>query len=958
MSKNLFGRCTAVVAAAVLSVSAMSVAGPVSAAGENLLAGKPVTTSAADEFYLSNFPASRVTDGNTVSEPAMINWDVGEDIDNLAWYQIDLEDSQTINQVIIRLENAEWNHRPMDYAVDAFTAEGWVRVAERHMTDLEAEGSVYTLNFAPVEASKIRLTGNHVRAQLTDNTTNYRILEIEAYNNTELTEDDYTARDEAPNEESKIPELYEPVNVALGKSVTASAADEFYITNFPASRVTDGINDQQLSACINYGRDSANLAWYEIDLDGEVSINQVIIYLENAEWQYRSKDYAVDVLTAEGWVRVAERHFTDLEAEGSVYTLNFAPVEASKIRLTANNINAEDSTSAANYRVVEIEAYNNIKLTEDDYTAKDEAPNEESKIAMPVDRPTDPDDMVNIALNKPVTSSNTDAWLAENKPISRLTDGLKTDQPGPAVIDWYDGTFGWYEIDLGTAQEFNQIRLTFHGAEPELRPLDFVFDAYVDGEWVRVAEKHLKEQTAQVSEFVFRFATVKASKIRLTGSNINTPGGEAAPSFGVLEVEAFLNPTTKPVHYTPLDEAPNEESKIAMPVDLPTDPEDMVNIALNKPVTSSNTDAWLAENRPVSCLTDGLKEESPAVINWYDGTFGWYVIDLGTAQDLNQIRLTFFGAEPELRPLDFAFDAYVDGEWVRVAEKHLSVQTSLNSEFVFRFATVKASKIRLTGSNVNTPESELTGNFSVLEVEAFLNPTTKPVHYTPLDKAPDEYSILPLSLEADNLAKDQSVTTSNTDPYYDENAPAKHLTDGLTGENDTPAIINWYDGKFGWFQVNFSEKTTINNIKVIFHNAEWDMRPMDYAIDVYTDDGWKRVGEKHIDEWVSGYENFLFEDVDCYMIRITGNNVNAKVINNFRLAEVEAYKQPVVSPKKYTALDVAANDEEKIPLPADSDLGGADNPATGIVFPVVAVLLPMSCAALMFVLRKRSAKRS
>jgi hypothetical protein len=143
----------------------------------------------------------------------------------------------------------------------------------------------------------------------------------------------------------------------------------------------------------------------------------------------------------------------------------------------------------------------------------------------------------NLALGGTVTSSNTDASLAENYPVRRLTNGYLSISSDCAIIN-YDGIFANYDIAFDSEKTINQIVLYLSQYEPEKLPLDLAADAYVGGEWKRVAEHHGVDYTGLVT-LDFNFAAVNATAIRIKATNTTNVN---ATNFRLVEIGAFYDP--------------------------------------------------------------------------------------------------------------------------------------------------------------------------------------------------------------------------------------------------------------------------------------------------------------------------------------------------------------------------------------------------------------------------------
>lgn len=491
----------------------------------NVALNKPVAISATDDFYKQYYPAYRVTDGQSsdTSDCSIINYISAT---GLGWYEVDLQQEETINQVKLVFQNAEWVYRPKDFAVDVLSGGSWVRVVEQH--NINYTISLFSFNFAPVMCDRIRITGSNVR----NSSINFRLVEIQAYDDTTITPGSYTPLQQVDNASYAI-EMPQLENVALKRPVIISATDEFYKLNYPASRLTDGVNsDNYDGAIINY-LPANGLGWYEIDLQMIKTINQIKIVFQNAEWAYRPRDYVVDVLSNGIWTRVVEQH--NINYTESEYIFKFASVLCNKIRITGSNIR----NSSLNFRLAELEAYYNPLVTANDYNPLEEPDNIVYSISTPL--------LENAALNRPVSTSAADVFYTQNFPASRLTDGQNSANYDGAIIN-YSGDTGlaWYEINLQQSKTINLLRIVFQNAEWSNRPKDYAIDVFSNSSWMRVVEQHNINYTAL--EYDFAFAAVECSKIRITGSNVRN----SSTNFRLVELEVYYDSTITPADYTSL----------------------------------------------------------------------------------------------------------------------------------------------------------------------------------------------------------------------------------------------------------------------------------------------------------------------------------------------------------------------------------------------------------------------
>gem|GEM_PF-1584740 len=289
------------------------------------------------------------------------------------YVDIDFGGVKTIDRVDLvysKFANDDRGHREQDVAVDIITEDGrYVRVAEKHnftAAATAANGSNYTLKmiFDPTEAKGIRISGNCTQTTRYTAGTYSSIFqcyaEVEAYNDPNVISN--TGVEEATVEGTKIP-LYNSTNMAYGGTVTSSNTNASLATSYPASKLTDG-NTRIDAGCaiINY---VDHFAYYDIDLDGQKTMNQIVLYLSQYEKEYLPVDLAAYAYVSGAWKRVAEQHNVSYDGITKL-TFNFAEVTTTKIRVRATN---KTNSSSNNFRLVEIGAFYDPNITSESYSA-------------------------------------------------------------------------------------------------------------------------------------------------------------------------------------------------------------------------------------------------------------------------------------------------------------------------------------------------------------------------------------------------------------------------------------------------------------------------------------------------------------------------------------------------------------------------------------------------------------
>ena len=543
---------------------------------DNLLLGKIASIPAG---RTASNPLSRLTDGkyryhstNADCTYAQVTYGpAGTDtLDaHSAYFEYSFDDATRLNDVKLYVCNVETAQWARDLAIDVQLEDGtWKRVAadynikwgpSNNGNGTTAGGSYYEdspvthaymeYKFAPVDCVKLRITSNRKRMRimknLTESTCVLRFVEIQAFYDPGITT--YSGVERPDQADYAVP--MELVNYAAGCTVTskgtAQASNGFAHltdgdkTNRAMSYYYNGTTTPTDAQCVNY---------YDITFAGEREIDRVdVIYSKYADDDrgHREQDIAIDAITADGgYVRVAEKHnFTAAATatNGSNYTLSltFDAINAVGVRISANCRQTTRYTAGTYSSIFQVyaeaEVYNDPNVMSN--TGIEAAT--VAGTVIPGYRSG------NLALGGTVTSSNTDASLAENYPVRRLTNGYLSISSDCAIIN-YDGIFANYDITFDSEKTINQIVLYLSQYEPEKLPVDLAADAYVGGEWKRVAEHHGVDYTGLVT-LDFNFAAVNATAIRIKATNTTNVN---ATNFRLVEIGAFYDPNLTESDYS------------------------------------------------------------------------------------------------------------------------------------------------------------------------------------------------------------------------------------------------------------------------------------------------------------------------------------------------------------------------------------------------------------------------
>lgn len=522
----------------------------------NLAAGKPVAASLQSDWLSENFPLTGLTDGKTDTMrdvPAIIEWDKN----GLAWYEIDFQASVTINQLKFFYHNDEWPNRPLDFVVDAFDGQGWMRIVEQHMKAYDR--SDYTYRFRPVACRRIRITASNARS----GKENFRLLEVGAYNTAGLQESDYTPLD-AAGETGKLPDMARLTNVLAGQKVTASDTNDFTVQNYPLSNLTDGK--------ANIHKDSPGLVVFENQYaciqitpkKPEVISHIRLTYFDDANFfAHRPVDFAVDVWNGKNWTRVVEQHGLKHGSDTSIADYYFDDISCAALRITASIARSKGEM----FGFTEVEA-DGVQGTA---AQKAEARKSADSAAFAVPAPAGGQDAPlpyvprmdaqegDVCLGRPVTST-TRYEVASF--LSNLTDGRHNNQAMTANRGDSEESSGWFQIDLGADVAINHIRYVTVG---DGYPIDLAIDVWSGGQWVRVVRKYGLAAGRQD----FYFDDIACSYIRLTASRIRQdPFGAAY--YKLCEVEAYKETSVDAADKKKaMDDIPSDRADIPAAVPLP-----------------------------------------------------------------------------------------------------------------------------------------------------------------------------------------------------------------------------------------------------------------------------------------------------------------------------------------------------------------------------------------------------
>ena len=350
-------------------------------------------------------------------------------------------------------------------------------------------------------------------------------------------------------------------------------------------------------------------------------------------------------------------------------------------------------------------------------------------------------------------------------------------------------------------------------------------------------------------------------------------------------------------------------------------------------------------------LKDGKIAKDTNFANLYGKVSSYIQYNFNEATEINTVKIYIFDTanENDKRiPKDIAVDVKrPDGSWVRVAERHNytlygagnekvkdRIETALDDGKIalgipFYFKTVKASSIRFSFNKQRNIDTDGNDDFLAVEATAYNDASLDENYYTGTAKAEDEKYNIPVP-KSDNLLEDtETVKVSNSGSLEGgADRPLSNINDGKNTGNDLngAVLLTFGNSDTAYYQFDFTDIKTVNNVMLYYNTAETGRRPGDYAVDVKLYDGtWKRVAELHNDSdkikaVLNGTEHsldFNFETTECAALRITANKAYTEneMTKRFDLQEIEAYYDPFVTESDYTGTAKAGDEKYNIPVP-------------------------------------------
>jgi hypothetical protein len=319
------------------------------------LASNGGIASASSTYTQSGYSFAAAAINN--NERAGVNWGNGGGwIDATAnsypdWVEIDFNGSKTIDHVIVYTVQDNWQNpvEPTDsmtfglYGITDFTVQGWNGASWVTLGTVSGNHLVKrTVNFTATTTDRIRINVTNALSSYS------RITEVEAWG----------VNAGPPSQ----------INVALASNGGIASASSTY-TQSGYSFAATAINNNE-RAGVNWGNGggwidaTANSYpdWVEIDFNGSKTIDHVIVYTVQDNWQNPVEPtdsmtfglYGITDFTVQGWNGAAWITLGTVSGNNLVKrTVNFSATTTDRIRINVTNALASFS------RITEVEAWGN-----------------------------------------------------------------------------------------------------------------------------------------------------------------------------------------------------------------------------------------------------------------------------------------------------------------------------------------------------------------------------------------------------------------------------------------------------------------------------------------------------------------------------------------------------------------------------------------------------------------------
>lgn len=341
------------------------------------------------------------------------------------------------------------------------------------------------------------------------------------------------------------------------KDSTITANTEYYNGWYEYNRPISALVDD--NTYVGEGYNAGNMFATEYSANGIAFLkfkfstpkyfNTVVLYFvgSSAAEDNPITDYAVDVKLLDGsWKRVSEKHTDGYENwDAFVETLLFEKVLANEIRITMKNEKGQSYAA-----IYEVEAFLDNGITREDYTKNTSNDCTDKAIPFP--------ESSNVLYGINPTTKVIDDWYSQNRPLECLTDGnnyygIGYNLGNTTVVPFAQDGIAYFNFSFDNPKEINHIRLSFPGTsavEIENQLRDFaVFVKLQNGNWEKVAQKHLTEYTNWDALLVDLFF----KKVVFTDMRIVFTNSKGQSYAALYEVEAYYDNTVTEDKFTQIE---------------------------------------------------------------------------------------------------------------------------------------------------------------------------------------------------------------------------------------------------------------------------------------------------------------------------------------------------------------------------------------------------------------------
>jgi len=883
----------------------------------NVLAGKTANCSSGyNDWYLYNRPVSKLTDENYVGSAAEM-W-ASDYNDGYAYFEFNFDKEVSVNKVVTSFPGgaADVVDKPAsgdapaeirqvrDYAVDGLLADGsWVRLAERHIDSNNEAADFYTdtVLFEAKTVKKLRFTFANAYDQQW-----VAVREVEAYHDSMLTPDKYTAIDCKDFTKYAI---VKPEYKNLLENAEITANEAYYNGWYPDNRALSNLIDGKNFAGIGYNAGSAAVIPYEEDgyayinfkLKEKSILNKLIIHFPGTSAYSKEQQvsaYAVEVKDGDEWKRVAVRNLENSDNwDAYSDTAVFNKAECEEFRIVF--VKSKGQTEVT---LFEIELYSDNKLIDSDVQLP-ELPNPqlpEPEIPAPEYGVTNIiKDSVEITANKAYYNG----WYPDNRALSNLIDGnnfvgIGYNAGSATVIPYESDGYAYINFKLKEKSTLNKLTIYFPGTSAyskEQQVSAYAVEVKNGSEWKRVAVRIIENSDnwdAYSDTAVFN--KVECEEIRVVF--VKSKGQN---ELSVFEIEGCYDSAIEDSS-AEMPKLPDPEITETKPEEIPNKLDNVIKNSVEITANKAYYNGWYPDNRALSNLIDGktfvgigYNAGSAAVIPYEVDGDTYVNFKLKNKTAINQLVVYFPGTSAyskEQQVKCYVVEVKTGGKWKRVAVRNIENSDNWDAySDTATFNKVECNEIRVIFIKAKGQET-----VALFEIEAYYDPEQKDTN-KPLESIPE----LPK-----NILKESTNITAN-DAYYNgwypDNRALFNLIDGKTfvgvGYNAGSAAVIPYEVD-GDTYVNFKlkNKTAINQLVIYFPGTSAYPKEQQikcYVVEVKTGGEWKRVAVRNIedsDNWDAYSDTATFNKVECEEIKVIF--IKAKGLETVSLFEIEAYYDP------------------------------------------------------------------